>query len=240
MTISYLSFDFLVFLIPIVVLALVNRSSLSTRRLSVFGSLIVLTVVYATPWDNYLVSRGVWTYGSGVVYFRLGHVPLGEYAVFILQPLLIGLWFTHLDPNIEASVGTAPFPSRPVGSGVGFALALAGGALLTIESGYYLGALLIWITPVLGLEWAFGGPALWRYRRVQLSAMALPTLYLWLADAAAIHLGVWTVAEKTALGLAVGGLPIEELVFFALTNLLLVHGLVLIHWTDARIDASTS
>lgn len=236
MTISYLAFDALFFLTPVLLLAFVSRP-VSRDRLGVMGLFVVLTVVYATPWDNHLVFREVWTYSSGVV-FTLGHVPLGEYAVFVLQPLLVGLWFYRLTPNIRADVVSAPFPSRPVGTGVWFALALAGGAFLTMESGYYLGALLVWIAPILGLEWAFGGPALWRYRRVQLSALSLPTVYLWATDAIAIHLGVWTITEKTALGLTIGNLPIEELLFFLLTNLLLVHGFVLIHWTNARIQAS--
>lgn len=236
MTIQYLAFDALFFLPPIVMIILVYRP-ISLNRLGVVGLFVALTVVYAAPWDTYLVSRGVWTYGSGAVFGRIGYVPLGEFAVFVLQPLLLGVWYYWLDPDIGADVQSAPFPSRPVGAGVWFALALVGGVLLTGGFGYYLGALLVWIAPVLGLEWSFGGPALWRYRRVQLPALAVPTLYLWVVDAIAIHIGVWSVSETTTIGVAVGGVPIEELVFFLLTNLLLVHGFVLIHWIQARIEA---
>lgn len=236
MTIQYLVFDALFFLPPIVMIILVYRP-ISRDQLGVVGLFVVLTVVYATPWDTYLVSRGVWAYGSGVVFGRIGYVPLGEYAVFVFQPLLLGVWYYRIDPDIGADVQSAPFPSRPVGAGVWFALALVGGALLTSGSGYYLGALLIWVAPVLGLEWAFGGPVLWRYRCVQLPVLAVPTIYLWAVDAIAISIGVWSVSETTTIGFAVGGIPIEELVFFLLTNLLLVHGFVLIHWIHARIEA---
>lgn len=238
MTLSYLAFDLLVFVPPLALLALATRPH-SRRRVVVLAVLVTLTVIYATPWDNYLVARGVWTSRPAVVVARLGHVPLGEYAVFVLQPLLTGLWVFALGFTVEADVGTAPFPSRPVGGGVWFALALVGGALVsTTTAGYYLGALLLWVAPVLGLEWVFGGPALWRYRREQVYAVAVPTLYLWVVDALALSLGVWSVAEETTLGFVVFGVPLEEAIFFFLTNLLLVHGLVLVRWVFARIEAT--
>src|SRR3712207_980037 len=59
----------------------------------VLATLIVIAVVYTTPWDNYLAATGVWWYDpqrvTGII---LGWVPLEEYLFFILQPLMIGFW----------------------------------------------------------------------------------------------------------------------------------------------------
>ena len=57
--------------------------------------------------------------------------------------------------------------------------------------------------------------------------MAVPTLYLWFADAVAIHLGIWRISETQTLGIEFGPLPLEEATFFLATNLLVVQGLML-------------
>jgi putative membrane protein len=49
-----------------------------------------------------------------------------------------------------------------------------------------------------------------------------------MADALAIHLGIWSISPRYTLGVALGPLPLEEAVFFLLTNLLVVQGLALL------------
>ena len=54
------------------------------------------------------------------------------------------------------------------------------------------------------------------------------TLYLCLADAFAISDGIWTITSTTRSGIEIMGiLPIEEALFFALTNLFVLQGLCL-------------
>jgi len=60
------------------------------------GGVALLALVYTAPWDNLIVLDGVWSYGphrvAGVI---LGHVPLEEYAFYVLQVILTGT-FTAL------------------------------------------------------------------------------------------------------------------------------------------------
>ena len=57
------------------------------------GIHILLAVIYTTPWDNYLVATGVWYYDPRLVLNRtIGYVPVEEYAFFILQAFLTGLF----------------------------------------------------------------------------------------------------------------------------------------------------
>ena len=60
--------------------------------------------------------------------------------------------------------------------------------------------------------------------RTFLAGLIPSTLYLWFADRTAIKLGIWTIAPETSFGLSFFGLPIEEAVFFLMTNLLVVQG----------------
>ena len=60
----------------------------------------------------------------------------------------------------------------------------------------------------------------WRY----LASWGLPTIYLWFWDAFAIGDGIWAISETFTIGQSVGALPLEEAVFFLVTNVLVVQG----------------
>ena len=95
----------------------------------------------------------------------------------------------------------------------------------------YLVHLLAWSLPVLALQLAV---LRWRYRErtgAVLRAVLPPALALtaWLVacDQLAIRAGVWRFGEGKHLGIYLGAVPIEEALFFLLTNLLVVFGLAL-------------
>ena len=51
--------------------------------------------------------------------------------------------------------------------------------------------------------------------------------FFWIAAALAIEWNIWAISETYTLGLKVGGLPLEEAVFFLVTNLMVAQGLIL-------------
>jgi hypothetical protein len=228
-------------------LAVARRSADRRRVLAGVTALVCIAVAYTAPWDSYLIGRGVWTYGEGVVTARFARIPLGEWLFFGLQTILTGLWYHLLAPWIdpalpgrgESSETGRPRPRRPsaraLGAGAWLAVAALGAALVVASPWtYYLGAILVWAGPVLAFLWAVGGPVLWRDRRTVAAAVAVPSLYLWAADRFAIGVGLWTISLDHSTGLLLAGLPVEEAVFFALTNLLVVQGLLLFDWVAAR------
>lgn len=60
-----------------------------------------------------------------------------------------------------------------------------------------------------------------------MTAFIPPSLYLCVADAIAIKNEVWVISEATSTGVMIGVLPVEEAVFFFVTNLLVVQGTLL-------------
>ncbi|WP_134669456.1 lycopene cyclase domain-containing protein [Halorussus marinus] len=210
------------------------RRERPSRAAAGIGALVCIAVSYTAPWDSYLIGRGVWRYGDGVVAARFARVPLGEWLFFAGQTGLTGLWYYALAPRIDPALPASP-DARTVGAAVWAALAVVGAALAVASDGtYYLGMTLVWAAPVAAFLWAVGGPVLWSARRLVAVAVAVPSAYLWAADRFAIGRGLWTISADHSTGLAVLGLPIEEAVFFVLTNLLVVQGLVLFDWTLAR------
>jgi lycopene cyclase domain-containing protein len=96
-----------------------------------------------------------------------------------------------------------------------------------IHTSRYLLFELIWALPVLALQWVLG----WRYLlgtwRLWVPALMALTLYLSLADAVAIQQGIWRFDETALVGLSVGNVPIEEVLFYGLTSAMILQGMVL-------------
>ena len=199
-------------------------------------ALVGIAVVYTTPWDNYLVARQVWTYPPDAVWFTLGYVPIEEYAFFVIQTVITGFivrllqarWPVQTTPPTDLGV-------RATGATV-FAVGAAAGAWCVLEGGHwlYLGLIVAWAFPVLSGMWWLGGHLIWARRRLLAWAVVPITLYLWVADRVAIGIGIWDITDATRTGAELFGLPVEEALFFLVTNLLVAQGLVML---ERALDA---
>ena len=231
---TYLGFHLLFVLPPILLVGTLAyvRSAVTWGRVPFFGLVVilVLAVVYTTPWDNLLILLGVWSYGEGVTAAHIWAAPIGEYLFFVLQPILVALWLYNLDIPTHGNL-RLPAWQRAVGAIGGLVVCAVGVALLLAgPSTLYLGAIIAWAGPILAIQWAFGWPHLIRARKAVALGIAVPTVYLWFIDRYAIVNGIWTISDTYTIGLAPFGLPIEEAVFFLITNVFIVQGLVLYLW----------
>lgn len=196
---------------------------------------IIIALTYTTPWDNYLVATRVWWYDpnlvTGIVF---GWVPIEEYTFFIVQPIFTGLWLYTLARYITPEpINTSRRSEKMFRR---FSLLFVGlvwlGSIAILLSGWrpgtYLGLELGWALPPVMLQLWFGGHLLWRYRRLVGWTLIPTTLYLSAADALAIQSGTWAINPAQSLEWLIGGiLPIEEMLFFLLTNTLLTFGITL-------------
>lgn len=202
------------------------------------GAHIIMAVVWTTPWDNYLVATGVWYYDPNLVTgITLGWVPIEEYTFFVVQTLLTGLWVLWLARNLKPA--PAPVPPRPrlrlISAAVVAALVLA--SVVALFSGWkpgtYLALAVGWLLLPVIPQMLVGADALWHNRRLVLLGLLPPWLYLAATDSLAISAGTWTIDPAQSTGIMLGGvLPIEEFIFFGLTNVLIVFGMVLFLATD--------
>ncbi len=83
-----------------------------------------------------------------------------------------------------------------------------------------------WALPPIILQWLVGWQFLQRQRRAWWLGILIPTIYLSFADSTALGI-VWTISPARSLGLVVGNVPVEEILFFLLTNTLIVQTVVL-------------
>ena len=111
------------------------------------------------------------------------------------------------------------------------------GLLFGPASVTYLTLILSWaLLPIL-LQVAFGADILLANWRLLVLAIVTPTLYLWLIDAIAIQSGTWTIDPAQTTGIKLGPLPLEEMVFFLMTNLLIAFGMTLMGSEASRSRA---
>jgi lycopene cyclase domain-containing protein len=231
---TYLQFHLIFLLPPLVILA-----TRLPRAVAVLGprarlgliAIPLIALLYATPWDNYLVANGIWGYGERRVLGTIGWVPIEEYAFFILQPLLTGMVLYVFLLRILESGQPPPAVARPArvrfwGTIPLLAMGAEGVLLLASEPGTYMGLILIWSAPVLLLLWLHAGPLILRFRPAVLPSILVPTLYLWFADRTAIDAGTRTISDRYTFGAAPMGLPVEEAMFFLVTNVMVVFGLM--------------
>jgi lycopene cyclase domain-containing protein len=93
----------------------------------------------------------------------------------------------------------------------------------------YLALELVWAGPIILAQWLLGLDLLIRRWKVWLPGIGLPTLYLTFADSFALGAHTWNINTALSLNVILPlGVPIEELLFFLLTNTLIVQGLILV------------
>jgi lycopene cyclase domain-containing protein len=85
-----------------------------------------------------------------------------------------------------------------------------------------------WSMPVLVLHWLVGRRVLIRHFRILVLGAVVPTLYLSAADSVAIANGIWVLHGNRLVGLHIGNVPIEESIFFLVTNLMVVQSILLV------------
>lgn len=89
--------------------------------------------------------------------------------------------------------------------------------------------------PPLIFQVLFGGDILWKYRKLALFGISVPTIYLSIADYIAINTGTWIINPDRTLGIYFRGvLPLEEFTFFLFTNVLIAFGIILISARESQ------
>jgi lycopene cyclase domain-containing protein len=208
-----------------------------------FGSVLLAVMIFTTPWDNLAAKWGIWGFPREKFSFRVGYLPVEEYAFFLLQSANVMLavralfrfesdWLIGLDTEVGKwtliCLGASAVPwilvaiqlrwlRRKAGPCVNYAIHLA------------------WFLPVIYLQWVLA-PKLfgWHAGLLALVTVAFGVYYT-LADLVAVRAGTWFFDEKQITGVKLGGiLPWEEIAFFFLTSLLVAQSYLLLLPSELR------
>lgn len=235
------------FTIPLAtVLTIISYPILTPRHWYQTSILILIAFVATIPWDSYLIRHNVWTYPPDVVIGpTLLDIPAEELFFFVIQTYITSLLYHVLNKPLlhaeylDSKSQVARVVHRAV-QVVVFSLTVLGFGLVSSGGpGTYLGLILIWACPFALLTWSLGGLFMARLPWTSVALpIVLPTLYLWIVDELALRRGTWAIESGTKLGVTVwGSLEVEEAIFFAATNVLIVFGLGAFDNALAIIDA---
>ncbi|CAK39303.1 terpenoid synthase [Aspergillus niger] len=195
--------------------------------------LITIAILATLPWDSYLIRSAIWTYPpDAVVGLKILDIPIEEVFFFAIQTYITSLTYCiftkplvrpmYLRSHLERR-GTRYVVATVI-------LALMGGGTACLLLGRrmtYLGLILVWACPILLFQWMMSYPFLselpWK---PTITSICLPTLHLWFADSRAMGTGTWRIEEGTKLNFRIGGLELEEALFFLVSNMMVVLGLV--------------
>jgi len=202
-----------------------------------FTTIIILTIIallYTTPWDNFLVANKIWYYDANkVIGIVIGYVPIEEYTFFVLQTLLVSFFiFTYIKTlNLNSTDERERKDIRVISTILLLLIWLTAifSYISEINALVYMNLILIWALPPIILQLMYGADILWAKKRPLVLFILISTAYLSIVDALAISANIWTISLNTSTGILIGGiLPIEEMVFFLVTNVLIIFGLTLI------------
>lgn len=92
----------------------------------------------------------------------------------------------------------------------------------------YLFLILVWALPIILMQWLLGLDLMFKRWKVWLPGILIPTIWLTFADSFALGSKTWTIDPAQSLGIFLPlNVPIEEGVFFLVTNALVVQGMIL-------------
>ena len=195
---------------------------------------VLLALLYTTPWDNYLVATGVWYYNPALVTgLVIGYVPIEEYTFFVVETILSGLWWWFLARRLSAP--QKEFRPNKALVYVSTCVLILTWLLFTYFFFFgdakwtYLSITVFWALPAILPQLLFGADILWHYRKLVLLGLLVPAAYLSLMDIVALKETTWSISEGQTMGILFFGiLPLEEVVFFFITNVLIVFGMTLL------------
>jgi len=193
---------------------------------------VILAVLYTTPWDNYLVATGVWSYNprlvTGLVF---GWVPIEEYTFFVVETVLCSLCWLMVARRTPLLDGFKPNKKLVMIAAAMLAALWVFFAFLFFagpQSANYLSITMFWALPAIFPQILFGADILWHFRNLLFWAIVPTSLYLSLTDIVALKATTWAISPTHTTGvLFLGILPVEEVLFFFVTSSLIAFGLTL-------------
>jgi putative membrane protein len=212
-----------------------RRRLLDRRFVALVGVLALVALLYMAPWDHTAAVWGLWSWAPSRTWGqRWWGVPPEEYLFCALEALLAAtvvyaalLWRQrHTRASLPASSPASSPAWQPPRVNVAV-LPLAGLLAMGVAAHWaYLPFLLVWALPIIIIQWALGGRYLWRARGVWAPVSLALCAWFTLADAVAISAGVWRFDPRALLGPALGPVPLEEILFYLLTSLMVTQGFI--------------
>ena len=253
---TYLEYLLLFIIFPIIVASwyLVRSFRESSRNTIIdpryiIVSLVILSIIaflYTTPWDNYLVASGIWSYKPNqILGIIIGYVPIEEYSFFILETILVGLLtfiiLLKFPIKIPETMDYGITKEKLILLGYFFVIWVTMLVLFVCDypSYKYMSLILVWALPPIVLQLLVGWDIIFTNFKKILALIVTTGFYLSVTDFIAISLNIWEINANYIINLNIGVLPFEEILFFYVTTILITFGTILFnYYLKMRLERS--
>lgn len=217
---------------PTIILYLLIRPFLGSFDKIKLIVLCWLALIYTTPWDNYIIYHKAWWYRKDAVIGTIGYVPIEEYMFFIIQTLFTAMWTTFCS-RWSMNALYLRTTNRYHFYLIRYSVICVGGILMIFgwflaqpaTKTFYIGCISCWSLFVILIIWYVAGAYIVKRYKETLMAILVPSIYLCYVDVIALRARVWHINEATSLEIfPVDDLPIEEMIFFFITNIIVALG----------------
>ncbi|HRE41535.1 MAG TPA: lycopene cyclase domain-containing protein [Ignavibacteria bacterium] len=232
---TYIEFLIFFLIIPILFFLVILRKYITKPYIIVLISTSLIAFIATSFWDNYAVYSNIWMFPPEKtlgIYFW--YVPLEEYCFFFLQTYLTGLLqyfilFKYKKLNIN-NINLNSFTT------VVFCLIILNFSVVSQEEIIklpfgkfnYIFHLFSWAGFFILIQFIAGWKKIINNIKIVILPVLIMTLYFAAVDSIAIGNGIWYFDPEQTLGFKIGNVPLEEILFFFCTNLLVTECIVLL------------
>jgi|GEM_PF-535008 len=215
-------------LLPLVLLMFLPPSPLSqedptVRKIGCILPFVLSGVAFyfSSFWDNFIASKGVWTFDASKMLGTAGSIPFEEYFWFIDHTFItvffvVSIWVSAPIPE----QGNSRWLFRLVAVLFCGAVSYWGYTLLDNNNTLYLAIILTYMFPMIGIQIAAGGHLLLQQQRQWLLGILVPSVYLIGLDRWVIAQGVWAISDNYTTGINLLSIKLEQILIYSTTTAL--------------------
>lgn len=221
---TYIEFLLIFTVIPIIILLFLLRKNLDAVYLKWLLVVSVIAFTATSGWDNYAVYSGIWHFPEDkTLSIKLFYVPVEEYMFFFLQTFTTGLvQFIFIKKYFNGSQKYFSFLLAAV-------LIFQTNEItkLPFDNFNYLFHLFSWGGFFILIQIIAGRKKIPKYISAIIIPSVIMTIYFSIADSISIGQGIWDFDPLQTTGIRIFNIPLEEILFFLVTNILITEAMIL-------------
>jgi lycopene cyclase domain-containing protein len=221
---TYLEFLLIFTVLPISILVFFLRKYIDAVYLKWLFVVSLIAFFATAGWDNYAVYSGIWHFPENkTLGIKIFFVPVEEYMFFFLQTYTTGLvQLIFLKKNIKLNLNNVSLILVPL-------LIFSAKDVLSLPFGNfnYLFHLFSWGGFFILVQIIAGRKKITGNLSLILIPSLIMTLYFSFADSVSIGQGIWDFDPFQTTGIRVFNIPLEEILFFLVTNILITEAMIL-------------
>lgn len=221
---TYIEFLLIFTVIPIIILVFLLKKYLDAVYVKWLIIVSIIAFTATAGWDNYAVYSGIWHFPEDkTLGIKLFYVPVEEYMFFFLQTFTTGLvQLIFIKRNIKINIKNLSFVLTPL-------LLFQSNEIMKLPFGNfnYLFHLFLWGGFFILVQIIAGRKKIPRNISLIIIPSLIMTLYFSIADSVSIGQGIWDFDPLQTTGIRIFNIPLEEILFFLVTNILITEAMIL-------------